>query len=175
MTKRIIREIADIFGENKAASLKTILTDWYSSLSKNTVQNLFANNENAILSLISTVTNDEQTFAERIAKAVSGLRIDDWSDTILNNFIISLKEFKETIEKFDSQSDQHVSKKGKQYKIVTVDGNGEETTKSFDRIEYSRRAELLYRDITGAIADMGQSITEQEKRQVLFEILESLC
>lgn len=175
LIKRIIREVTEIFGENKAASLKTILTDWYNGLSKNTTQHLFANNENAILSMIATVTNNDKTFAERIAKAVSGLRIDDWSNSILDSFIKSLKSFKDTIEEYDSQADQHSEIKGKQYKIVTMDVNGEEIVKSFDRIEYSRRAELLYRDITGAIADMGQSITEQEKRQVLFEILESLC
>lgn len=125
--------------------------------------------------MIATVTNDEIAFAERIAKAVSGLRIDDWSNAILGGFVGSLRTFKETIEEYDSQADQHIEEKGKQYKIVTMDSNGEEIVKSFDRIEYSRRAELLYRDITGAIADMGQAITEQEKRQVLFEILESLC
>jgi len=110
-------------------------------------------------------------FAERIAKAVTGLRIDDWNNSILEQFITSLQQFKNTVEDFDSTADV----KGKQYKIVTVNENGEEEIKSFDRVEYSRRAELLYRDITGAISDMGQSISEQEKRQVLFEILESLC
>lgn len=175
LTNRIIREVSSLFGEAKDASLKTILTDWYGSLSKSTTQHLFTNNENSILSMIATVTNDEITFAERIAKAVSGLRIDDWSNAILDGFVGSLRTFKETIEEYDSQADQHIEEKGKQYKIVTMDSSGEEIVKSFDRIEYSRRAELLYRDITGAIADMGQAITEQEKRQVLFEILESLC
>ena len=151
------------------------MTEWYEGLSKNTIQNLFANNENAILKLISTVTNDEHTFAERIAKAVTGLRTDDWNNTILDQFRTSLISFKETIEAFDSTADQRQDNKGKQYRIVTVNENGEEEVKSFDRVEYSRRAELLYRDITGAISDMGQSISEQEKRQVLFEILESLC
>lgn len=175
LTDRIIREVSNLFGENKDASLKTILTDWYGSLSKSTTQHLFINNENSILNMIATVANDEITFAERIAKAVSGLRIDDWSNAILDDFVGTLKRFKETIEEYDSQAEQHIEEKGRQYKIVTMDSNGEEIVKSFDRIGYSRRAELLYRDITGAIADMGQSITEQEKRQVLFEILESLC
>ena len=79
------------------------------------------------------------------------------------------------MEDFDSTVDQRQETKGKQYKIITINENGEEEVKSFDRVEYSRRAELLYRDITGAISDMGQSISEQEKRQVLFEILENLC
>ena len=175
LIKRIIREIGNIFGATGGMSLKTLLTEWYESLEKSTMQNLFANNENAILKLISTITNDEVMFAERISKAVTGLRLDDWNNSILEQFITSLQQFKETVEDFDSTADQRQEIKGKQYKIVTVNENGEEEIKSFDRVEYSRRAELLYRDITGAISDMGQSISEQEKRQVLFEILESLC
>lgn len=175
LIKRVIREIHNIFAAAEGMSLNTLLTEWYESLSKNTVQNLFANNENAVLKLISTVTNDERMFAERIAKAVTGLRIDDWNNSILEQFIASLQQFKATVEEFDSTADQRQETKRKQYKIITINENGEEEVKSFDRVEYSRRAELLYRDITGAISDMGQSISEQEKRQVLFEILESLC
>lgn len=175
LLKRIVREVTSIFGGTVDMSLKTLLMEWYEGLSKHTLQNLFANNENAILKLISTVTNDERTFAERIAKAVTGLRIDDWNNSILGQFAVSLRQFKDTVEKFDSSADQRQDTKGKQYKIITINENGKEEVKSFDRVDYSRRAELLYRDITGAISDMGQSISEQEKRQVLFEILESLC
>ena len=82
------------------------LTEWYESLSKNTTQNLFANNENAVLKLISTVTNDEHMFAERIAKAVTGLRIDDWNNSILEQFVTSLQQFKITVEDFDLTADQ---------------------------------------------------------------------
>ena len=175
MVNKVISVTADVFGGPSGISLKAVLSDWYEGLSQVTVQNLFANNENAILKQISTVTNDEYTFAERMAKAVTGLRIDDWNSSILDNFRTSLQTFRTTVEEYDSNADQHVEVRGKQYRIVTVDENGEEEVKSFERIEYSRRAQLLYRDITGAISDMAQSISEQEKRQVLFEILESLC
>lgn len=175
LVNKVISVTADVFGGPSGISLKAVLSDWYEGLSQVTVQNLFANNENAILKQISTVTNDEYTFAERMAKAVTGLRIDDWNGFILENFRTSLQTFRTTVEEYDSNADQHVEVRGKQYRIVTVDEHGEEEVKSFERIEYSRRAQLLYRDITGAISDMGQSISEQEKRQVLFEILESLC
>ncbi len=175
LVDKVISVISDVFGGAAGMSLKAVLSDWYENLSQATIQNLFANNENAILKQISTVTNDEYTFAGRMAKAVTGLRIDDWNNSLLQNFITSLLAFRTTVEEYDSNADQHKEKRGKQYRIVTVNENGEEEVRSFDRIEYSRRAQLLYRDITGAISDMGQSISEQEKRQVLFEILESLC
>ena len=47
--------------------------------------------------------------------------------------------------------------------------------KSFEKCEYSSRAKLLLNEITDAVDSMGQSISENEKRQVLMEVLEKLC
>ena len=56
-----------------------------------------------------------------------------------------------------------------------LDESGNDKVRSFEKTEYSDRANLLYQDITAAIDEMGQSITEQEKRQVLIDILTKLC
>jgi len=57
----------------------------------------------------------------------------------------------------------------------TLDVNGESFTKRFDRVEYSNRGKLLYNSITANLAAMGQAISEQEKRQILMEVLKELC
>ena len=67
---------------------------------------------------------------------------------------------------------------GEDLALVTcymTDSEGREVVKTFNRSEYSTRAKLLYNEITNSIDEMGQSITEQEKRQILIEILEKLC
>ena len=56
-----------------------------------------------------------------------------------------------------------------------VDENGKAMQRMFDRIERSKRSDVLYRKIESAIRDMGNSVSPQEKRQVLMEILEKLC
>lgn len=61
------------------------------------------------------------------------------------------------------------------YRLVFSDANGNESVKTFSKAEYSPKAKLLLNDITTALDEMGQSITEQEKRQVLLEALEKLC
>ena len=71
----------------------------------------------------------------------------------------------------------------KDNRISYADVNNEIVDKSSFRFtsydnekkEYSGRAKLLYNDITAAIEEMGQSISENEKRQILIEILERLC
>ena len=89
-------------------------------------------------------------------------------------FESSIKEFKDTVEKYNAV-ERTDTDNNQRYKIVIIDDNGKEQTKSFEKAEYGNRAKLLYRDITAAIEEMGQSITEQEKRQVLMDILAELC
>ena len=45
----------------------------------------------------------------------------------------------------------------------------------FDRIECSKRGKLLFNAITADIESMGHAISEQEKRQILVDILKKLC
>lgn len=176
LISQIIKELTSLFDTDtdSEATMPSLLNDWYSSLSDKTLQNLFPNNENAIMEIIRTVTNDEIAFAQRIGKAVTGLRVDDWNMSIFQKFSESLKTFKETVDEYNTSEHLNNIRDGK-YKIITVDTDGNEVIKSFDKVEYSKRAKLLYRDITGAIEEMGQSISEQEKRQILMDILQSLC
>ena len=85
-----------------------------------------------------------------------------------------MKQFKQTIEEYNSQDAQGFDT-ADTYKLITITSDGQEVVKSFGRSEYSERAKLLYNDILNSIDEMGQAITDQEKRQILFEILEKLC
>jgi len=145
-------------------------------LKKETLQHQFQNNENAIISLVTTITNDEITFINRLAKAIVGLRIDDWNTNSLTQFSNGLQHFKATVDKYnsDNQISNSATHSGTR-KLTFIDDKGNEITRIFEKTERSNKANLLYNDITGAIEDMGQSISEQEKREVLIEILENMC
>ena len=163
------------FGKSGESSLCSVLTEWYEQLKPKTTQHLFSNNENTILNLISTITNDEFLFAERMGKAITGLRLNDWNNSIAQNFRELLVAFKDSIEKFDKQVNSKSDHATQQFTMVITDDDGIERTRYFEKVEYSSRANLLYQDISAAIEEMGQSITEQEKRQVLIDILSKLC
>lgn len=172
----LISDVKSIFAKNGdvRGSLTSVVQDWYADLNESTMQHLFAHNENHILELMRSITNDETSFIQRLAKAVTSLRIEDWNEKTVSEFIESLKNFKKAVEEYDIQGSQDQSN-ADTYKLVTVSSDGKEIVKSFNRGEYSARAKLLYNDILNSIDEMGQSITEQEKRQILFEILEKLC
>lgn len=55
------------------------------------------------------------------------------------------------------------------------DESGNSVTKRFTKIEGSKRGKLLYNAIISQLDSMGQAISEQEKRQILMEILKEMC
>lgn len=159
---------------NIGSSLTSVIKDWYESLSEKTKQYLYMGNENRILELMANITNDEKAFIGRLAKTVTFLRIDDWNSDTISVFLRDLRTFKGTIEDFNSKKDTQVDGTAS-YEIVFTDSNGNRVPKRFDKIEYSNRAKLLLNEMTAQLEEYGQSITEQEKRQVLIELLEKLC
>lgn len=114
-------------------------------------------------------------FAERIGKALVGLRLDDWNNNVAKTFAESLKTFIKTVEDYDKENHDHQKPGSESYSITFKGEDGTEKIRCFEKIEYSKWANLLYQDIIGAIEDIGQSVTEQEKRQVLMDILSKLC
>jgi len=111
----------------------------------------------------------------RTPKAITGLRLNDWNNTIAQNFRELFTAFKESIEAFEKQTNNKSNNTTQQFTMIITDNDGIERTRYFEKVKYSSRANLLYQDITAAIEEMGQSITEQEKRQVLIDILSKLC
>lgn len=168
-------QIKTMFVTGKAkGSLTSIIKDWYEALNERTRQQIFAGNESKILELMANITNDESLFIQRLAKAVTFLRIDDWNSDTVNTFLRDLSAFKQTIEDFNSRK-ATVEQGVASYEIIITNAKGEKVPKRFDKAEYSERAKLLRSEISTALEEMGQSVTEQEKRQVLMELLEKLC
>lgn len=176
LTAAIGADIKALFGsKKKRESISSAARDWYDELKPDTMQHLFPRGENKILELFKTATSDDALFIQRLCKAVSGLRIDDWAASTIRSFTSDIAAFKDTVEAFDrAEKDDELSASGT-YRLVFSDVNGQESVRTFQKAEYSPKAKLLLNDITTALDEMGQSISEQEKRQVLLEALEKLC
>jgi len=159
---------------NVNGSLSSVIRDWNESLSEKTKQYLYSGNENRILEMMANITNDESAFIQRLAKAVTFLRIDDWNNDTVNVFLRDLQTFKDTIEDFNYRKET-TDNGTTSYEIIFTDSDGNKVPKRFDKTDYSKRARLLLNEMTAHLDEYGQSITEQEKRQVLIELLEKLC
>lgn len=177
----LIKETRDLFtlpSNSRAAlhmSLASIITDWCESLDSKVFEQLFPDGTDRCLRLFRSVTNDEDAFILRLAKLATDLRIEDWDGNTAQKYFKSLSQYKETAEKFVSRSETAETERTSTYQLTFVDDCGVATTKRFDRVEFSSRGKLLYNQITASLNAMGHSISEQEKRQIVMEILKKLC
>jgi len=156
-------------------SLASVVQDWCETLDQAAFGHLFPDSTEKILQLFRTVTNDECAFVTKLAKTVTGLRPDDWDSKTIEIFTTKLSQYKKTAESYHTERRVENTTSARNYMITFVNEDSSTTTRSFERVETSKRGKLLYNQITRSLEAMGQSISEQEKRQILMEILQNLC
>lgn len=155
------------------ASLASVIKDWCDSLDQGAFDHLFTDGTSKCLGLFKTITNDEDMFISRLAKIVTGLRLEDWDSNTSSSFIDKLNQFKVSAESYKSKTGNQSESEVSDYQVTFVGKDGNRTTKSFERVETSKRGMLLHNQISKALDAMGQAIPEQEKRQILVDILEN--
>jgi hypothetical protein len=176
LIQALIEDIKFIFAKDiQASSLTSIIKDWREELSNTTVDFLFANDENKILNLMAAINNDESSFIQKLAKISTGLRIEDWNFSTIEMFLQKLRDFKKNIEEHDlPETNNHINS-AKKYTITFSDNEGNDVIKTFIKTDYTDMAKLLLNEITTALDEMRGAISNQEKRQVLMDLLEKLC
>ena len=181
LKKDLIQTVKEIFsisqGTNnlKASSLTSVIKDWCESLDEKVFEQLFTDGTERCLGLFKTATNDEETLIARLAKTATDLRLEDWDSSTYESFVTNVKKYKATAEAYQSIDDTQEEVVADAYQVTFVGENGQSFTKRFSRIDYSKRGKLLYNQVTDALDSMGQSISEQEKRQIIMDILKELC
>lgn len=173
-TKQIF-SIAANRAKLKRTSLSSVIKDWCETLNPHVFEQLFENGTNKCLGLFKEVTNDEETFVARLAKAATDLRVEDWDDDTVERFKENLAMYKRTAEEFQSSESESEDSAASTYEIRFRSDDGSSEVKRFDRVETSKRGKLLYNSILSEIDSMGYSISEQEKRQILMDILKKMC
>ena len=183
MAKRaLIKDVKNIFvlPKDQAAvnkmSLASVIKDWCESLDQTVFEQLFTDGTERCLGLFKSITNDDDFTISRLAKLATDLRLEDWDENIKTLFITNIKKYKDTAEAHHSALVSSEEKQGTSaYQVTFASENGTMETKRFERVESTKRGQLLYNQVTAALSSMGRSISDQEKRQVLMEILKELC
>lgn len=181
LKKELIQDVKKLFvsaesRENlKRMSLASILNDWCETLDQQIFEQIFSDGTNRMLGLFQTVTNDEYNFIERLAKLATDLRIEDWDADTRTKFITNIKMYKVTAEEyhFEKVSNAVESEMGG-FEVSFVDEKNGVVIKRFDPVETGPKGKMLYQSLSSILSGMGQSITEQEKRQVLMDLLKKL-
>lgn len=161
--------------QRKKMSLVSTIREWCDSLDPACFTHLFADGTDKCLALFKSITNDENAFIVRLSKTTIGLRIEDWDNSTIGLFEKKLIQYRTTAEGYHAESVLQNADQASNYQVTFVEADGRSTTKSFERVESTKRGKLLYNQITQSLDAMGHAITEQEKRQILMDVLKKLC
>lgn len=181
LKKSLVKEVKEMFAAPHTkrfgmTSLASVIKDWCDSLDTTVYQQLFPDGTEKCLALFRSITNDEDMFIARLAKVSTDLRLEDWDDNTHSRFTKNLSRYKATAEQYHTKVEKHGDEHlDSNYQVTFVDEAGQTNTKRFDRVEISKRGKLLLNAITSDIESMGHSISEQEKRQILMEVLKKMC
>lgn len=159
----------------RGLSLTGTIKEWSDGLDPKSFEQLFSDGTDRFLQHIKAVTNDEDLFITRLAKLSTGLRLEDWDSKTIDIYLNALKRFIKTAKDFHSSIVADTINNTSSYQIIFADDEGTSTTRRFDKVEVSARGKLLFNQITASLEAMGRSISEQEKRQILMEVLKKLC
>lgn len=180
LRRQLIKETKRLFAASpetvnlKQMSLTSVVRDWCDKQDAKVFEQLFSDGTDKCLALLKTISNDEDTFIVRLAKAMTDLRIDDWNDSMLSRYIDRLSQCKTTAEAFVVNAEMSSSCDENAYQI-TFAADGKSETKRFERIDTSSRGKLLLNKIIADIDSFGQAISEAEKRQIVMDVLKKLC
>ena len=158
------------------ASLHSILMDWYEQLPSAIGEEVFSDGTTSFLKICQGDLLGDVQLIRQLAREVTGLRLEDWSDKTYSEFCTKVKRYKQTADEF-----QPVNQKNAETAEEVEDGYyfsypeaGQMVRRHFVKVPYSPRAKLLLNSITADIEAMGQAINPEEKRQVVAEILQKL-
>ena len=156
-------------------TLIAIAKEWCEGLDPKSFEQLFPDGTERFLQLLKDATNDEDLLITKLAKLATGLRLDDWESTTVENYIEAIKTYIHTAREFHSSIVAETISSTSSYQVTFADDEGNSTTRRFDKVDISPRGKLLFNQVLASLDAMGHAISEQEKRQVLMEILKKLC
>lgn len=160
---------------SKRVSLLSAVKEWCDNLDPQSFEQLFTDGTDRFLQHLNTTTNDEHMFIYRLAKLATGLRLEDWDAKTIARYDQALARFMKTAKDFHSSVIADTINDTLSYQITFADTEGMSTTRRFEKVEISSRGKLLFNQITNSLDAMGHAISEQEKRQILMEVLKKLC
>lgn len=175
----LAEDLKVIFGKRQTpaeASLPSVIADWISTLDSHTKAHVFSNNDTAMLRICCEATPDYARLVEDLGRAATGLRIDDWGEITVEGFLRAVSDFVHAVDAYNLKVNQSENQTVVgSYKLSFFDDSGAETFKTYEKTELPDNAQLLYNDVEAMLTEeYGASLSDNEKRQVLIDIITKL-
>ena len=133
---------------------------------------VFDYHTNAFLEYLknSNSKKTDEIVLQDLANVITSFGIDYWNDS-------KIEDFEETLRKIVSQLNDYVVKNDlsdDEIKIVIQSGGEELRATQFDKQELSSNGKIMFNKMKATISNFGQSISQEEKMQIIARLLEEI-
>lgn len=165
----LIKKTNEIINKNYQGTLSSNLRLWYLELDEEKKTHLYNGTTNNFLKVLENIDNNDKENINRLAKIMTGLLIEDWNDITINLY---LEEINSCINLIDNYEMAYDDDSDGLIKIIINDQDNTQIEKTFNKTAISEIGSMLINAIDESIEEFGDSIDDNEKRNILMSILE---
>lgn len=167
----VVQEVTrEAFKKEYKGTASSATQIWLSDISDEKINHLYDITTNAVLDTLKQKEKNDDALVHKLAYVLTGLALEDWNDNSIVAYRTELERVIQTIEEFEVACDNE-SNEGL-IKLSFVAPNGESDDKTFDKVEISPMGSMLLNNLEEALDEFGDSIDDNEKRNVIIKMLE---
>ena len=166
---KLIRNVFDI-GRDETISMW--LFDKYESEWAAKAHKVFDYHTNAFLEFVrnNNAQKEDVAVIQDLANVITGFGVDYWNDS-------KIEDFEEILRKVFAQLEGYTVKNelsDDEVKIVIQTGGEELRTTQFDKQDLSSNGQIMFNKMKATISNFGESISQEEKMQIIARLLEEI-
>lgn len=166
---RIIRNIFEIADTISIVNYfaKKYEDDWSQKEHK-----VFDYQTNAMIEYLKTFNrgNEDNIFIEELAQVITGFEIGYWNDSKMDDFNDTLLRIIYQLENFEVKE----GLEDNEVKIIIQAGNENLRSTQFDKQELSGNGQVMFNKMKSTLENFGQSLSQEEKMQIVARLLEEI-
>lgn len=166
---KLIRNVFDI---SRDETISEWLFDKYENEWAAKAHKVFDYHTNAFLEFVrnNNAQKKDTVVIQDLANVITGFGVDYWNDSKIEDFEEILRKVFAQLEGYtvkDELSDDEV-------KIVIQTGGEELRTTQFDKQDLSSNGQIMFNKMKATISNFGESISQEEKMQIIARLLEEI-
>lgn len=166
---KLIRNVFDI---GRDETISKWLFDKYENEWDAKAHKVFDYHTNAFLEFVrnNNAQKEDVAIIQDLANVITGFGVDYWNDSKIEDFEEILRKVFAQLEGYtvkDELSDDEV-------KIVIQTGGEELRTTQFDKQDLSSNGQIMFNKMKATISNFGESISQEEKMQIIARLLEEI-
>jgi len=157
-------------GLEAGADIGKSITAWYEELPSSVTKTIFASRTDDLFKVIKRITSsDREDIIGKIAKAVTGIFIEDWNDNTVELFEANLNEILHEIENRNlMESDS------KEMSVIGNSGEHDSVYYQFDEANISTNGSFFKNALVDTLEEYGDAVEINEKIGILMNMVNEL-